>query len=94
MVRKSKGFRHSTRKVLHQKSSYRPTISKFLKEFAVGQRIIIIPEPSSQKGMPFPRFRGKMGTVIEKRGRSYIVKVIDGDKPKKIISRPEHLKAV
>ena len=94
MVRKSRGFRHSTRKSLAQKPAYRPPITKFLQEFSLGQKVVIAPEPSSQKGMPFPRFKGKIATVVDKRGSSYILEVFNGNKLKKIISRPEHLKKI
>lgn len=93
MTRKSSGFRSGTRKKLRQKL-VRPTITKFLQEFKIGQRVVIALEPSSHKGMPFPRFKGKMGSIIEKRGKSYIVEIKDGNKVKKIVSRPEHLKAI
>ena len=93
MVKKSKGFRSKTRKKLRQKL-IRPAITKFLQEFKIGQTVIIVPEPSSHKGMPCPRFKGAIGKVIEKRGKSYLVKIRDGKKIKQIISRPEHLKAV
>ena len=93
MTRKSSGFRSGTRKKLRQKL-VRPTITKFLQEFKIGQRVVIALEPSSQKGMPFPRFKGKMGKIIEKRGKSYVVEIKDGNKVKKIVSRPEHLKAI
>ncbi len=92
MVKKSKGFRSGTRKKLEQK--VRPAITRFLQDFDIGQNVVIILEPSSHKGMPFPRFKGKMGKIVEKRGRSYVVKIKDGNKIKQIISRPEHLKAI
>ncbi len=92
MVKKSRGFRSRTRKKLKQKA--RPTITKFLEEFKIGEKVIILQEPSSQKGMPHPRFKGKIGKIIEKRGKSYIVEIIDGNKVKKVISRPEHLRLV
>lgn len=94
LVRKSRGIRAKTRKKLAQKPGYRPTITKFLQEFKEGQRVIINPEPSSHSGMPHHRFKGKIGKVIERRGKSYIVEIIDGNKVKKVISKPEHLKAV
>lgn len=94
MVRKSRGFRQSTRKKLKQTPSYRPTITKFLQEFNEGQDVVISPEPSSHKGMPYPRFKGKVGKVIGKRGSSYIVEFLDGRSVKKVISRPEHLKPI
>ena len=93
MVRKSRGFKSGTRKKLKQKLA-RPTITKFLQEFKIGQRVIIVPEPSSHKGMPYPRFKGIVGKIESKRGKSYIVKIKDGNMEKKIISRPEHLKAI
>jgi len=92
MVKKSKGFRSGTRRKLEQKS--RPAITRFLQEFDIGQNVVITLEPSSHKGMPFPRFRGKMGKIVGKRGRSYVVNIKDGNKTKQIISRPEHLKAI
>jgi large subunit ribosomal protein L21e len=44
--------------------------------------------------MPFPRFKGRMGKIVEKRGKSYVVEILDGNKMKKIVSRPEHLKVI
>jgi large subunit ribosomal protein L21e len=92
MTRPSKGFRSRTRKRLAQPAGYRPPITKFLQEFSIGQNVVIMPEPSSHKGMPFPRFKGKMGRIVQKRGRSYVVEVMDGRMMKQVISRPEHLK--
>jgi large subunit ribosomal protein L21e len=94
MAKRSKGFRKKTRGKLRQKSGYRPPITRFLEEFTVGQRVVIFHEPSSQKGMPFPRFKGIAGKVIGKRGKSYLVEIKDGKKIKQVISRPEHLKAI
>jgi large subunit ribosomal protein L21e len=51
-------------------------------------------EPSSHKGMPYPKFKGAVGKVISRRGRSYVVEINIGDSKKMIISRPEHLKAI
>ncbi len=94
MVKKSRGFRTGTRKKLKQKPGYRPPITKFLQEFEIGEKVLIAQEPSSQKGMPHPRFKGRVGRVIGKRGKSYIVEIKNGNKVKKLISRPEHLRLV
>lgn len=94
MVKKSKGPRVRTRKKLTQKPGYRPPITKFIQEFKENQRVVILPEPSSHSGMPHPRFKGKIGRVIGRRGKGYIVEIIDGNKVKKLIARPEHLKAI
>jgi len=92
MVKKSQGFRIKTRKKLQREARYRAPITKFLQEFEIGQKVAIVQEPSSFKGMPFSRFKGMVGEIIEKRGRAYVVKVKVGGKIKKVISRPEHLK--
>jgi len=94
MVKKSRGFRAKTRFKIRQKVAYRPPITKFLQEFNKNQAVVILQEPSSQRGMPHPRFKGQMGKVIGRRGKSYIIQIVDGNKAKKLISAPEHLKAM
>ena len=91
-MKKSKGFRRKTRKKLKQHPRYRPTVTKFLQEFSIGDKVVIEQEPSSHKGMPHPRYKGRVGEIVGKRGKSYIVSMRVGGKIKKIISRPEHLK--
>jgi large subunit ribosomal protein L21e len=93
-MKKSRGFRSKTRQALKQKPGYRPPITKFLQEFEIGQKVAIEQEPSSHAGMPHTRYKGRIGRIVGKRGKSYIVEITDGNKVKKLISRPEHLKAV
>lgn len=94
MVKKSKGFRTRTRHKLRQKPQVRPAITKFLQKFEIGQNIALEMEPSSHKGMPYPKFKGATGKVVARRGRSYIVEINVGNSKKTIISRPEHLKSI
>jgi large subunit ribosomal protein L21e len=68
-------------------------ITKYLKEFEVGQKAVIKIDSSSQN-YPHPRHQGLIGEVIEKRGRGYVVQVRVGNSYKKIITVPEHLKAI
>ena len=94
MTHPSKGIRARTRNSLSQKPYMRPTITKFLKQFKEGQHVVIIQESSSTKGRPHARFKGTSGYVIGTKGKSYIVQIKDRNMPKKIIARPEHLKAL
>ncbi len=94
MVTHSKGPRRKSRKKLRQRAGYRPTITKFLQEFKVNEKVVIDIEPSSQKGMPALRFQGRVAEVVGKRGRAYVLKLKDGGKEKTLIVRPEHLKRV
>ncbi|MCD6383214.1 MAG: 50S ribosomal protein L21e [Thermoplasmata archaeon] len=97
MVKRSKGFRVRTRRILRKSPRQRgmPPITTFLKTFEVGEKAAIVLEPSSQKGMPHPRYHGMIGEVVGRRGNAYLVKVRVGrTKFKILIARPEHLKKV
>ena len=96
MVKASHGARHRTRSKLRKKQRTKGmlSISRLLQKFEVGDKVLIKPEPSVQKGMPFKRFFGKHGCVVEKRGESYVVEVKDGRAKKRVICRPVHLRGV
>jgi large subunit ribosomal protein L21e len=92
-VKKSKGYRRGTRRLLKKAPRERgkPKLSKLLYEYQLGSQVIIKIDSSVQKGMPHRRFQGKIGTVKAKRGRGYVVSVAQGDAVKEIIVRSEHL---
>ncbi|MEM3730295.1 MAG: 50S ribosomal protein L21e [Candidatus Bathyarchaeia archaeon] len=92
-MRKSKGYRAGTRRLLKKSPRERGKIkiSKLLHEYQPGSRVVVLIDPSVQKGMPHRRYHGKVGKIVEKRGRSYVVSVTQGDAVKEIIVRPEHL---
>jgi large subunit ribosomal protein L21e len=94
MVKKSRGFRSGTRKKLRKKKRRRTSVTKFLQKFKKGDKVMIVQDPSSQKGMPFPRFKGKTAKIAAARGKSYILELKDGKKSKFVISKPEHLKKI
>jgi large subunit ribosomal protein L21e len=95
MVKKSKGTNFRTRRIFskHPRKRGLPSLSRMLAEYEVNSKVNIIIEPSVQKGRPHRRFHGKTGVVLEKRGQSYLIQVTDGNSTKKVIARPEHLKA-
>lgn len=92
-MKKSKGYRHRTRSLLRKKSRERGKVglSKILREYELGDRVIIKLDPSIHKGMPHRRFQGKVGIVENRRGQAYLVNVTQGKAVKEIIVRPEHL---
>ncbi|HDI10127.1 MAG TPA: 50S ribosomal protein L21e [Euryarchaeota archaeon] len=96
MVERSKGFRSKTRKKLRKNVRERGMmpLSRIMREHSVGDRVAIVIDPSIHKGQPHPRFHGRTGKVIGKRGRAYIIEIYDGNKRKKIFARPEHLRVV
>ena len=93
-MRRSRGFKSKTRYKLKKSVREGRTnpITKRIQTFDEDDLVHIIIDPSSQKGQPHPRFHGKTGKVSEKRGRAYIVEINDGNKAKRLIIRPEHLK--
>jgi len=93
MVRKSKGYRSSTRSLFRKKPRQRGKIglNRLLQPYKAGDRVIVKVEPSIHKGMPHKRFHGRVGVVKERRGRSYVVTVAMGGQERQVIARPEHL---
>ncbi len=92
-MRKSKGYRAGTRRLLKKEPRERGKIrlSKLLYEYEPGSQVVIKIDPSVQKGMPHKRYHGKIGTIVNKRGRGYVVTVAQGEAVKEIIVRSEHL---
>jgi len=92
MVVKSHGPRRRTREKFRK--TKRVAVNEYVKQFNIGDKVILDIESSSSRGTPFKRFQGLFGRIIGKRGRAYLVEIKDGNKTKRIIANPEHLKAV
>jgi large subunit ribosomal protein L21e len=92
-MRGSKGYRAGTRRLLKKapREKGKLKLSKLLYEYQPGSQVIIKIDSSVQKSQPHRRFHGKIGTVVNKRGRAYVVSVPQGDAVKDIIVRSEHL---
>ncbi len=92
---KSHGFRKNTRDKLKKSVRDRgiSPVVRAIQEFAVGERVHIIIDPSIHKGMPHPKFHGRTGTVVGKRGRAFVLEVPDQKATKQVIVLPEHLRA-
>ncbi len=92
-MKPSKGYRAGTRslstKSLRDKG--KPKLTKFLQEYENGASVIIKIDSAQQKALPHRRFHGKIGKVIDKRGRGYVVRVAQGNSIRDIIVRTEHL---
>lgn len=92
-MRKSKGYRSRTRKLLRKKPREKGKLglSKLLYEYKPGEKVLIKIDPSVHKGMPHRRYHGSIGIVTAKRGRAYVINVKQGNAVKELIVRPEHL---
>lgn len=90
---RSKGYRRRTRSLLRKKAREKGKVglSKILREYKPGDRVVVKLNPSVHKGMPHRRFHGKIGIIEDKSGQAYVVNVTQGKAVKEIIVRPEHL---
>ena len=89
------GIRKKTRYKLKKDLRRRGIIpvTALIQRFEPGQKVHVVCEPSTQKGMPHRRFHGKTGTIIGQRGHAWLLEVTDGATKKVVIARPQHLKA-
>ena len=94
MGKNPRGSRHQTRETYRK--GYRQKglapLGNLLIEYKVNDRVDIIPDPSEQKTLPHRRFCGKVGTIIDIRGRAYQVELKDGNKVKSIFLRIQHIR--
>ena len=87
---KSRGYRRKTRSVFRAKN--RSPLGYLLREYKVGDSVVIDIDSRQTKGMPHRRFQGLIGQVQEVRLRSLVVSVPVGNKIKVVISRFEHVR--
>ena len=93
MVKSSKGFRSRSRGTFTKEVRERglPPVTRFLREFTVGERVSVRIEASDPHGQPHPRYQGRTCTVVGKVGRAYRIELLDGGKRKELIATPIHL---
>ena len=93
-MRKSKGYRANTRNLLKKNPRERGKIglSRILHDYQPGEKVVVKMDASVHKGMPHRRYHGKIGVIVDKRGRAYVIDVTQGKSTREIIVGPEHLK--
>ena len=93
-MKKSKGVRQGTRFIVSRSKGERSrlNISRIMHNYSEGDCVAIVLDGGQQMGMPHRRFNGKTGVITGKQGRAWVIEVKDGNKAKKIVSRPEHLR--
>jgi large subunit ribosomal protein L21e len=93
MVKSSKGFHSRTRGTLTKEVRERgmPPVSKFLQTFEPGARVIVRLEASDTRGMPHPRYQGRVAVVVGRVGRAFRIEFLDGNKRKQLIANAVHL---
>jgi large subunit ribosomal protein L21e len=94
MVKASKGIMEKTRQKFRRSPRQRglSPITRSFQSFEIGERVTIVIDSSVQKGWPHHRFHGMTGTVVGRRGGSFLVDVRFGGRIKQAVVRPEHLR--
>ncbi len=95
MVKPPHGLRHRTRKLLRKRVREKgavPPLSRILIDYMPGDKVCIIADPAIHKAMPHRRYYGKVGVVVGRRGRAYIVQLRVGSKTKTLFLLPEHMR--
>ena len=68
-------------------------LSRYFQNLKEGDSVAVIKEVSVNSSFP-NRLQGKTGRVVERRGRAYVVKIMDQNKEKTFIIEPIHLKKI
>ncbi len=73
------------------KGKGKPGLSRYFKILNEGDRVSLVKEPSENASF-LPRYQGRTGKIIGKRGKVYIVELKDQNKKKKFLIPSIHLK--
>jgi large subunit ribosomal protein L21e len=90
-MKRSLGKFSKRTRCLRKRARQRITTQVALRSFSIGDKVCINPAPS-QEGLPHPRYRGRHGVVVGRRGNSYVVEVRIGGSTKKLIVPGMHLR--
>jgi len=69
------------------------SLGRYFQELKPGQRVAIVRNLSYKANFP-SRLQGKTGTIIETRGKAFVVSLMNGRKEKKFILKREHIKKI
>lgn len=96
MVKMSHGPRAGSRMKMTKRAKDRglPPVTRFFKNFEVGDLAAVNIEPSIHSGMPYHGFQGLTGRISGKQGENYFLTVKIGGVTKKVLAAPVHLKKI
>ena len=78
------------RKTVRERGKFR--FSEYFKSLKEGDKVAVVREMSENKDNFPERIQGRVGKVVGKRGKSYIVNLKELKKEKQFIIKPIHLK--
>lgn len=90
--KKAKGKRSLTRSRYRRNVRAKTTVNEMIKPIAVEDTVQINANSSVHNGLPHRRMDGYTGKIIGFQGNCPVVQLKTGNKTKKIITHPVHLK--
>lgn len=89
----SKGlFSRNTRKLSRHIRPSEMGITKKIKNFDNGSKVVVMPRSTSNRSVPHPRYKGRVGVVLERRGDSYVIEItLSKSTKRKLIVPQMHL---
>ena len=91
MTRRSKGpLAGKTRNLTRHNKPSTLGVNDIIKSLKVGDKVAIVPK-SNGRDIPHPRYKGRIGNIIEVRGASYIVEIKIMNAKRKIVVPAMHL---
>ena len=96
MVARTHGYRFKSRRLLSKapREKGRPGLFKWLlaRYYRVGDKLVIDIDPVYISTAPHKRYQGRVGTLIEWRGKALVLEVNFMGERRIIITTPEHVK--
>ncbi|ASI13486.1 50S ribosomal protein L21e [Candidatus Mancarchaeum acidiphilum] len=94
MTKRSGGqFHGKTRNLVRHHKLSTLSIADKIKTFEIGDKVAIVPK-SNYRDSPHPRYKGRIGEVIEKRGSAYVVRVRIMNATRKLVVPVVHLEKI
>ena len=69
------------------------SLSRYFQKLNSGDSVAVVKEMFLASTFP-QRLQGRTGKIIEKRGKSYVIKIMDHNKEKTFIIEPVHLRKI
>ncbi len=91
MTKRSNGlFVGKTRHLAKHHPLSQLPVSGLVKDFNIGDKVAIVPK-GNFKDIPHPRYKGRVGTIVEKRGSAYVVELRMFNSKKLLVVPAVHL---
>jgi large subunit ribosomal protein L21e len=90
MSKRSGLFSGRTRHLARHHKPSQLSVRSIIKQFSIGDKVAIVPK-GNFRDIPHPRYRGTIGTVLEKRGSAYVVEVKAINSKRTLIVPARHL---